>query len=61
MSSAYLSNGTSGCFVRILRSIVEIRTPHHAPEWYTLPVLTGVVSVKMLLSRKVQSFGGAPK
>jgi len=34
-------------------SVVEIRTPHHAPEWFTLPVLLGVVVVKEILSRKV--------
>lgn len=34
-------------------SILEIRTPHHAPAWFTLPVLLGVVAIKMLLSRKV--------
>lgn len=34
-------------------SVVEIRTPHHAPAWFTLPVLLGVVVVKEYLSRKV--------
>lgn len=34
-------------------SVVEIRTPHHAPAWFTLPVLLGVVVVKEILSRKV--------
>lgn len=38
-------------------SILEIRTPHHAPEWYTLPVLLGVVAVKWFLSRKVAALG----
>lgn len=38
-------------------SVREIRTPHHAPEWYTLVVLLGVVVVKALLSRKVLAAG----
>ena len=38
-------------------SILEIRTPHHAPEWFTLPVLLLVVAVKWLLSRKIHSVG----
>src|SRR5882762_173701 len=35
------------------QSILEIRTPHHAPAWFTLPVLIGVIVVKELLSRRV--------
>jgi len=38
-------------------SVLEIRTPHHAPEWFTLPVLIGVVIVKTLLAKKIQAFG----
>lgn len=38
-------------------SIQEIRTPHHAPEWFTLPVLLAVVLVKWILSRKIHSLG----
>lgn len=38
-------------------SVLEILTPHHAPEWFTLPVLAGVVVVKMLLARKVRELG----
>ena len=38
-------------------SIREIRTPHHAPEWFTLPVLIGVVAVKEVLSRRVFAAG----
>jgi cation diffusion facilitator family transporter len=34
-------------------SVIEIRTPHHAPAWFTLPVLLGVVVIKEYLSRKV--------
>jgi cation diffusion facilitator family transporter len=36
-------------------SVIEIRTPHHAPAWFTLPVLLAVVFVKEFLSRKVFS------
>ena len=39
------------------QSIFEIRTPHHAPAWFTLPVLIGVVIVKWFLSRRVLSVG----
>lgn len=35
-------------------SIQEIRTPHHAPAWFTLPVLIGVVLVKLFMSRMVR-------
>jgi len=35
------------------QSILEIRTPHHSPAWFTLPVLIGVIVVKELLSRRV--------
>jgi len=38
-------------------SILEIRTPHHAPAWFTLPVLIGVVLIKWFLSRRVLSMG----
>ncbi|MDQ6766167.1 MAG: cation diffusion facilitator family transporter [Verrucomicrobiota bacterium] len=34
-------------------SIIEIRTPHHLPAWFTLPVLLAVIVVKELLSRRV--------
>ena len=34
-------------------SVHEILTPHHAPAWFTLPVLVGVVLVKEFLSRRV--------
>jgi cation diffusion facilitator family transporter len=39
------------------QSILEIRTPHHLPAWFTLPVLLGVVAVKEFLSRRVFSVG----
>jgi cation diffusion facilitator family transporter len=38
---------------------LEIQTPHHAPAWFTLPVLVLVVVVKELLSRRVLSAGDA--
>ncbi|MDP0499696.1 MAG: cation diffusion facilitator family transporter [Verrucomicrobiota bacterium JB022] len=34
-------------------SIREIRTPHHAPEWFTLPVLLMVVVVKELMANRI--------
>ncbi|MFZ5515812.1 MAG: cation diffusion facilitator family transporter [Candidatus Zhuqueibacterota bacterium] len=39
-------------------SMREILTPHHSPEWFTLPVLIGVVITKELLSRRIQSVAG---
>jgi len=36
-----------------VQSILEILTPHHVPEWYTLPVLLGVVGVKEFASRRI--------
>jgi cation diffusion facilitator family transporter len=36
-------------------SVNEIRTPHHSPAWFTLPVLLSVVIVKVLLARRIQS------
>lgn len=35
-------------------SILEIQTPHHAPAWFTLPVLLVVVAVKAGLSQAVK-------
>jgi cation diffusion facilitator family transporter len=36
-------------------AIGEIKQPHHAPAWFTLPVLVLVVVVKELLSRKINA------
>ena len=36
-----------------VQSVHEIRTPHHAPAWFTLPVLLLVIGIKELLSRYV--------
>lgn len=41
------------------QSIIEIRTPHHAPAWFTLPVLIAVIIVKELLSRRVLAVAAA--
>jgi len=38
-------------------AVSEIQKPHHAPEWFTLPVLIGVVVVKELLSRRILAAG----
>jgi cation diffusion facilitator family transporter len=43
----------------IIQSSREIRTPHHAPAWYTLVVLIMVVVIKETLFRKVNSVGTA--
>src|SRR5499426_2502724 len=36
-----------------IEAIREIRTPHHAPAWWTLLVLVVVMAIKWLLSRRV--------
>jgi cation diffusion facilitator family transporter len=38
-------------------SVREIITPHHAPAWFTLPVLALVVVLKEFLSRRVLRVG----
>lgn len=38
-------------------AVSEIRTPHHAPEWWTLLVLAGVVLVKLWFSRRMEAAG----
>jgi cation diffusion facilitator family transporter len=40
-----------------VQSIGEIRTPHHAPEWFTLVVLLGVIAIKETLYRFVFKVG----
>ncbi len=40
-------------------SAFEILTPHHAPAWFTLPVLIGVVGIKLLLSRVIRRASSA--
>lgn len=42
-----------------VNSVREIVTPHHAPAWFTLPVLIAVVVTKEVLSRKVLCAGTA--
>lgn len=38
-------------------SVLEIRNPHHAPAWFTLPVLALVVVIKEWLARRVGAVG----
>ncbi|MDK2971628.1 MAG: hypothetical protein PWP23_1383 [Candidatus Sumerlaeota bacterium] len=40
------------------QALHEIRDPHGAPEWFTLPVLVGVVVVKIFLFRQLARIGG---
>ncbi len=40
-----------------IQSIREIRTPHHAPAWYTLAVLVGIIISKEILFRKMTRIG----
>lgn len=46
-------------FIIGYHSILEIKTPHHAPAWFTLPVLLAVVVVKMGLSRVISRVGSS--
>lgn len=41
-----------------IQSVLEIRTPHHSPAWFTLPVLAVVVAAKELLSRRILRLAG---
>lgn len=45
--------------VIVWNAVVEIQTPHHAPAWFTLPVLIAVVAVKEFLSRRVFAAGNS--
>ncbi len=38
-----------------IEAITEIRTPHHAPAWWTLLVLAMVIVVKELLAKRVMA------
>ncbi len=38
-------------------AVQEIRTPHHAPEWWTLLVLAAVIATKVWFSRRVEAAG----
>jgi cation diffusion facilitator family transporter len=38
-------------------AVHEIITPHRAPEWWTLPLLAGVVALKLWFSRRVKAVG----
>ncbi|MBX3728411.1 MAG: cation transporter [Candidatus Sumerlaeia bacterium] len=41
------------------RSVIEIQAPHQAPAWFTLPVLTLVIVVKVIVARRLAEFGRA--
>jgi cation diffusion facilitator family transporter len=41
------------------RAVHEIITPHHGPHWLTLPLLVGVVVVKLWFSRRISQAGVA--
>ncbi len=40
-----------------VHAVREIITPHLAPKWWTLPLLAGVVAVKLWFSRKMEAAG----
>ena len=40
-----------------LHAVHEIITPHLGPKWWTLPLLAGVVTVKLWFARRVRSVG----
>lgn len=40
-----------------VQSIREIKTPHHAPAWYTLVVLVGIIITKEFLFQKMTKIG----
>ncbi len=40
-----------------VHAVHEIITPHLAPKWWTLPLLAGVVAVKMWFSRRLRAAG----
>lgn len=40
-----------------VHAVREIITPHLAPKWWTLPLLAGVVAVKLWFSRRMQVAG----
>lgn len=42
-----------------VQAVLEIRTPHHLPEPWTLAVLVSVIVVKVILSRHVGAVGAA--
>jgi len=40
-----------------VQSIHEIRVAHHAPAWYTLPVLVVAITAKIIIARRVSGVG----
>lgn len=60
LAGAVVSLMLLGAAVAIaVEAIGEIRTPHHAPAWWTLLVLVLVMLVKWGLSRRVHAVGQA--
>jgi cation diffusion facilitator family transporter len=58
MAAVLVSALLLGAAVMIaVQSLAEIRTPHHAPAWYTLPVLVGVVAIKETMFRVMNRAG----
>jgi cation diffusion facilitator family transporter len=55
VAAALLLFGAAGLIA--VQSIREIRLPHHAPEWYTLVVLVGIVALKETMFRLVLRAG----
>jgi cation diffusion facilitator family transporter len=41
------------------RAVHEIITPHQGPHWFTLPLLVGVVAVKLWFSRRLRTASAA--
>jgi cation diffusion facilitator family transporter len=41
----------------VVQSIREIRTPHHAPAWYTLLILAAIILIKEFLFRRMFRVG----
>ena len=58
LAGAVVSLMLVGAAVAIaVKAVQEIRTPHHAPAWWTLLVLVVVMVVKWGLARRVQAVG----
>jgi cation diffusion facilitator family transporter len=52
IAALIVSNMLLGAAILIcVQSVREIRTPHHAPAWYTLPVLVAIILIKEGLFR----------
>ncbi|MDB6094361.1 MAG: fieF [Verrucomicrobia bacterium] len=42
-----------------VHAVHEIVTPHQGPHWFTLPLLAGIVMIKVLFSRRLAAAGAA--